>query len=282
MVPKITIIIPTYNRAGIISRALDSLLEQTFMDWECLVVDDHSTDNTKDVIQGYSNNDPRIIYLVNSRKKGAQGARNTGLYKSESEWVMFLDSDNALYPECLQILLKEAKSDVIKCFSHIVDTNTGNTIDIEKGEAEGNIHKALFDGSIYIDFNHEIIRRGKMLEIGGLDEACTALQEFDTNIRLSKISNYHTVDRALIFYYQGGKDTISFNCKKQILGKYHILTKYKTEWLSDKRNADRMIFELIQKLKDVDSFPFKMHFALKIAFRFPEMLPYYLVKKMKR
>jgi len=280
----ISIIIPTYNRASIIPRTLDSIVAQTFKDWECLVVDDHSTDYTKDVIKTYSEKDSRIKYLVNTRKKGAQGARNTGLYASASPWISFFDSDNALYPEFLQSMVDgmDGESDVYKCFSHVVDSETGETICVEDGVAEGDIHRALFDGKVYVDFNHIIIRKSKVLEIGGLDEDCPSLQEFDTNIRLSRIAKYHTIQKALIYYYAGGKDTISCNVKKQVRGKYYNLKKFKSEWLVDKRNADRIIYELIQKMKRDDSIMFRLKYTLKIMLASPEMVPYYADRIRKR
>ena len=109
---KISIIIPSYNRSGIICKTLDSILAQTFQDWECLVVDDHSTDNTWEVIDAYTARDARFKYILNERKNGAQGARNTGLYKCQTEWVFFFDSDNQLHPDCLHELFSGISEDV--------------------------------------------------------------------------------------------------------------------------------------------------------------------------
>ena len=98
----ISIIIPTYNRASIIPNTLDSVINQEFKDWECVVVDDHSTDNTEEVIKNYIERDLRFHYLKNERKKGAQGARNTGLNHCKSEWLVFFDSDNLMHPDFLK------------------------------------------------------------------------------------------------------------------------------------------------------------------------------------
>ena len=88
--PKISIVIPTYNREKLIGRTLDCIVAQTFSDWECFVVDDFSTDNTKNLIDSYVQKDCRFHYMLNERKKGAQGARNTGLYHSRADWVWFM------------------------------------------------------------------------------------------------------------------------------------------------------------------------------------------------
>ena len=96
--PPISIIIPTFNRAATIGKTIDSFIAQDYIDWEMLVVDDHSTDNTQEVIDAYNKRDSRIHYLLNERKKGAQGARNTGLLHVKHDWVVLFDSDDFVYP----------------------------------------------------------------------------------------------------------------------------------------------------------------------------------------
>jgi glycosyltransferase involved in cell wall biosynthesis len=91
--PLVSVIIPTYNRAKLITDTLHSTEVQTYTNWECLLVDDVSMDNTFEVIQEFVNKDGRFKYLTNKRKKCAQGARNTGLLESKGEFIQFLDSD---------------------------------------------------------------------------------------------------------------------------------------------------------------------------------------------
>lgn len=280
MKPVISIIIPTFNRCRILHRTLDSVFTQSFTGWECIIVDDGSTDNTKDLALDYCSRDSRFKYLVNTHKKGAQGARNTGLFASESEWILFFDSDNIMHRDCLETLVGAIRPDisVCKCFSLVVDTDTGLCIDRQNWIADNDIQKALFDGKTYVDFNQEIIRRSKLLEIGGLDENCPALQEFDTNIRLSRICSYHTVQEYLVDYCTGGSDTISSNIRKQVKGKLYNLIKYRKEWLEDKRNADRAIYELHDKLRRSDSVLFRIACYFRLFWHFPAMIPYYFRK----
>src|SRR5690554_2748227 len=98
---KISVIIPTYNREALIGETLDSIRSQTYQDWECLVVDDHSTDDTTAKVLEYIEKDSRIKLLINENTKGAQGARNTGLEKSNGQFIVFLDSDDLLSSDCL-------------------------------------------------------------------------------------------------------------------------------------------------------------------------------------
>lgn len=228
----ISVIIPTYNRSAIISATLDSILSQTYQEWMCCVVDDNSTDNTEAIVTAYLLKDSRFRYLKNERKKGAQGARNTGLYCCNSEWVVFFDSDNIMHPDFLQQLSSKISEDVdvVQCFSNIIDINTSTKRGMFAWKSFGDIHNQLFTQKTYVDFNQAIIRKSKVLEIGGLDEDCPSMQEWDTHIRLSRIAKYTTVEKPLLDYFVGGKDAISTDTKREVRGRVYILKKHIGEW----------------------------------------------------
>jgi glycosyltransferase involved in cell wall biosynthesis len=92
--PHVSIIIPTYNRASYLPGALESVLEQTFRDYEVLVVDDGSSDKTAEMVAGYAARDTRIRYVGNDPPHGPGAARNTGARLARGEWIAFLDSDD--------------------------------------------------------------------------------------------------------------------------------------------------------------------------------------------
>jgi glycosyltransferase involved in cell wall biosynthesis len=99
----VSVIIPTYNRAHVIQNALDSVLAQTHINWECIVVDDDSDDNTCDLVASYVKRDHRFKSLIRDRlPKGAQTCRNIGLLQAQGQYVIFLDSDDYLLPFCLE------------------------------------------------------------------------------------------------------------------------------------------------------------------------------------
>jgi len=95
--PKISVISPTYNRAHLITRAVHSVLNQTYQDFEYIVVDDASTDNTEEVIKGFK--DERIKYIKHEKNRGPSAARNTGIKAAKGEYIGFLDSDDEWLPE---------------------------------------------------------------------------------------------------------------------------------------------------------------------------------------
>jgi glycosyltransferase involved in cell wall biosynthesis len=104
--PFFSIIIPTFNRAVLLPKAIESVLYQTFIYWELIIVDDGSTDNTKGIIVNY--NDPRIKYFYQENKERSV-ARNNGILHSSGTYITFLDSDDYFLPERLENLYTEIK-----------------------------------------------------------------------------------------------------------------------------------------------------------------------------
>ncbi|MFD0589012.1 glycosyltransferase family 2 protein [Paenibacillus sp. GCM10027627] len=96
--PLISIIMPAYNRGGVISEAIRSVIEQTYDNWELIVIDDRSTDRTKEIVEAFSVSDSRIRYVLNDRAKGPGGARNCGMLAAKGEKLAFLDSDDIWFP----------------------------------------------------------------------------------------------------------------------------------------------------------------------------------------
>ncbi|QNK78762.1 glycosyltransferase family 2 protein [Winogradskyella sp. PAMC22761] len=103
--PLVSIIIPTFNRAHLIGETLDSVLAQTYQNWECIVVDDGSTDHTTDLMQTYCSKDSRFQYHHRPilRPKGANACRNIGLEKSIGAYIVFFDSDDLMTIDHLEI-----------------------------------------------------------------------------------------------------------------------------------------------------------------------------------
>lgn len=102
--PKVSVIIPTYNRAHIISETLDSILNQTYQNWECIIVDDGSNDDTENIINKYLKDDNRFKFYrrPDDRLKGANACRNYGIENSCGAYIMFLDSDDICESFCLE------------------------------------------------------------------------------------------------------------------------------------------------------------------------------------
>jgi len=112
--PKVSVIIPTYNRAGFLPEAVESVLNQTYRDFEIIIVDDGSTDRTKDILRGYVKDTPSVIRYFYQENRGEYHARNTGLRNAAGEYISFLDSDDIMLPRNLEIKVKTAEEEGLK------------------------------------------------------------------------------------------------------------------------------------------------------------------------
>src|SRR5436190_2202411 len=106
--PKVSIIVPSYNREHLIRDTLDSIKKQIYSAWECIIIDDGSTDGTFSVIKQYCEEDERFQMFVRpeSKPKGPSSCRNYGMEKATGDYVIFLDSDDLLAPFCLEARLR--------------------------------------------------------------------------------------------------------------------------------------------------------------------------------
>ena len=100
MIPTISIIIPTYNRAALLKETLESVLAQTYTDYEIIIIDDGSTDHTEETVQAFLTDD-RIRY-IKQPNAGVSVARNHGIFEARGEWIAFLDSDDLWFPDKLE------------------------------------------------------------------------------------------------------------------------------------------------------------------------------------
>lgn len=125
--PFFSVIVPAYNRARFLPLLISSVISQTFESFELIIVDDGSSDNTNEVVQYYSDIDPRVIYLRQSNlERGA--ARNNGISYSRGLWISFLDSDDYYLPDHLHILhqyIEEHSIDCIIGFRYFIESSTG-------------------------------------------------------------------------------------------------------------------------------------------------------------
>lgn len=125
--PLVSIIIPVYNKEKFLRKTLDSALNQTYSNIEVIAVNDGSTDGSSAVLDEYSKEDARVK-VVNTVNRGAGAARNTSLAVAKGEFIKFLDGDDALKPECVEVLMKyqqEYNADMVKC---ALESNVENTV----------------------------------------------------------------------------------------------------------------------------------------------------------
>lgn len=168
--PAISVIIPAYNRANYVTKAIDSVLAQTYTDYEIIVVDDGSTDNTKDVLQPYMD---RINYIY-QENRGVSAARNTGIQVASGNWMAFLDSDDIWLPEKLSIQMEYINRVGAKvCFTNVVHVGIRNNTNRSKQNGE-EVFKEPFDlilqDSFVLYVQSLLIEKKLLQKLGGYDE----------------------------------------------------------------------------------------------------------------
>lgn len=134
--PTVSVIMPAYNAQRTVGEAIESVLRQTFGDFELIVIDDGSTDGTADVIEGYAA-DPRIRFLKNPRNSGVSATRNYGIREAVGEWIAFLDSDDLWREDKLELQLG-----LLEKYPDAALTYTASSFISSEGEPFGYIMEA--------------------------------------------------------------------------------------------------------------------------------------------
>jgi glycosyltransferase involved in cell wall biosynthesis len=228
--PFFSVIIPTYNRAALVREAIQSVLDQTFGNFELIIVDDHSTDNTEDIVQGYS--DKRISYVLNDHKKGPGGARNAGLSRSRGKWVAFLDSDDVWLPKKLELVYKKTQE---------VDANVGllytgfawYDFDEKREESlviptkEGWIQNDLLYRNCIGTTSAVTIRSDLLRKVAGFDEEMFMGEDFELYVRIAGISKIVYIKDVLTHYRQSNADRLSSQTAKHTFSYLLFWEKHK-------------------------------------------------------
>ncbi len=222
----VSIVVPAFNRDFIVGRALESLLAQTYSNWEALIVNDGSTDDTRDVVKEYQKRDARLILLEHERQSGAQAARNTGVRHARGEWIAFLDSDDQWLPDSLETRLSAAgKSPVVHSECYLLD-DTGERRLFRVPPLRGQVYRSLLcrPGPV---FPALLVSRAALGRLGPLDERLVAYQEWDTAIRLARYCPFEFVDKPTFIYDCRHANTISKNALSEARGYEQIVTKHR-------------------------------------------------------
>ena len=184
----ISVIVPAYNAASTIGDTLASLRSQTFTDWNCIVVDDGSLDQTAAVADDLARMDGRITVLRQANQ-GVSTARNAGLALSQSEWIFFLDADDTIHPEHLSALhstaMQHRHADVVYCDWRLrrSDGRTGYRRRVKLALDP----VSVFAGSCAIKIHAALTRRQIILDAGRFDPTFRVCEDFDLWQRIAQI-----------------------------------------------------------------------------------------------
>lgn len=210
--PKVTILVATHNRASLLPNTLQSILAQTYINWECLIVDDHSTDNTEKIVQDFVNKDKRFTYNLKSEKYkvGLSGTRNCGLDLAESEnceFIQFFDDDDLMHPNKLELQLKSLLENPESMFSICGRRNFEKEEEINWEDHQLIYHSKLYSiGEAFLIGKLRLVAqvflfRAKYLKDQRFDENLRYAEdwEFFSKLFLKETPKYVVLDQVLFF-----------------------------------------------------------------------------------
>ena len=207
--PQVTVILPSWNRADWLKKSIDSVLEQTFRDFELIVVDDASTDSTQEILTSYSGKFRSITFAKNL---GVSAARNAAVKNCDSEWIAFLDSDDFWHPHKLQ---KQIAQTVIRaeCPIHFTDEiwiRNGVRVNPKKKhqKLEGWIFKPSLE--LCLMSPSTVLLRRELFDVHGFfDETLPICEDYDLWLRLTAQHQVALLNEKLMTRHGGHADQLS-------------------------------------------------------------------------
>lgn len=200
--PTVSVVLPTYNRAHTVRTAIDSVLAQSYEDFELIVVDDGSTDDTPAVVGDVS--DPRVRYLQLPENRGANVARNAGIRESDGEYIAFQDSDDVWRPRKLELQVQafeQAPDDVGVVYTGYYRVHNGERQYGPRGKetVAGDVHEEMLKGNgWFIPTAIAAVRRTCFDTVGLFDERLQRLQDWEMWLRLSEQYDFEFIHEPLV------------------------------------------------------------------------------------
>ncbi len=237
-----SVIIPAYNQAQYLKYAIESVLTQIYPLWECIVVDDGSTDETKQIITQFNHAGIRYVYQQN---QGLSAARNTGLATAEGEFLAFLDSDDMLLPNHLQLLISTIRNDptaaLITGSSLVIDQNNQIMPNMLKNGLSGEPKQLLFENPINVGCI--LMRHSWQEKIGFFDTNLRSYEDWDFWLRLAMAGAKMISIPDYVSYYRFHSDQMTKNAVQMTNASFAVLDKVfnnaliPESWLKEKNVA---------------------------------------------
>ena len=232
--PKVSVVISTHNRCEMLKRAIDSVLKQTFQDFEIIVVDD-GNESAEEVVKSFS--DPRTRYLRHEiPHRGGPTARNTGIKSSRGEFVAFLDDDDEWLPLKLELQVRaldeNPEADFCFCSHEAVDKN-GKFLYFKKFKKEGLIEPYLDLLNKSFAWTSSILVRKDLLDGGFLfDESLLKNQEWDLALRMAKAGiKFYSIGQVLFrSHIHGNQLGGPNNLPNRIVGHHVFIQRYISDY----------------------------------------------------
>jgi glycosyltransferase involved in cell wall biosynthesis len=229
--PTVSVVIPTYNRRGALARAMTSVVAQSFGDWELIVVDDASSDETEEVVRSLG--DRRLVYVRITQKRGGSAARNSGTRRARGKYVAFLDSDDEWFPEKLArdiavFTLSGNSVGLVYCGKEVLDSD-GRLLRRRIPTLQGDVYPQLLAHDFIGTCSRVAVRKDSLEAAGGFDESLPSAQDWDIWLRIAKVTKVVCVPECLVRRHLG-QDQVSGSLKRIYEGHMKVVEKHLKEF----------------------------------------------------
>ena len=233
--PQVSVIIPTYNQAELLQKALESVINQTFQEWEAIVIDNHSQDNTKEIVELM--NDDRIRYVVFSNQGIIAASRNLGINCAKGEYIAFLDSDDLWYPSKLSTCLAHLRNGA-DAVCHGMWIRKDGVLDREfiPDQPHHNLYETLlFNGNSIITTSTVMVKKECLKKFGVFSEDITIVttEDYDLWLRLAKNNVHWIILPEILGEYTIHRKNASNNIRRQMMAADVVMMKHFRERHSD-------------------------------------------------
>jgi len=247
---KVSIILPTHNRDVLLPRAIKSVLNQTFKDFELIIVDDGSTDNTEETIKKFQGKDKRIVYIKNKKNRGAAVSRNKGIKVAKGEYIAFQDSDDEWTLEKLEKQIK-----IFQRLPNTFGVIYSDALVVNKNGEEEHLstlpiqYKKIFNKKTldYQGLNvfppSVLMKKECFSKVGFFDERLPAMEDLDFFTRLSQHYKFYYLKEPLFIYHKE-KEGISANNYYLFLARKILLKKYFGKIKKEKKFLSRQYYNV--------------------------------------
>ena len=229
----VSVVLPTYNRAHLLPRAIKSVLNQTFQDFELIIVDDGSTDNTKEVVENFQKKDNRIKYIRNEENLGIQKTLNKGIGMSEGKYIARIDDDDEWIDNNKlknQVDFLELNQDhvLVGTGAVVVDSNGIDLYKFHNPINDENIRNIILGKNCFLHPS-VVFKKESFLAVGGYDESSVVrhIEDYDLWLRLGMIGKMANLSIYGIKLVKSEKQISFKNNRKQLVGYFQIIKKYK-------------------------------------------------------
>ncbi|MFY8100176.1 MAG: glycosyltransferase [Allorhizobium sp.] len=204
--PYVSVIMPTYNRSRLLLEAANSVRKQTFENWELLIIDDGSSDDTAQAVRSLSH-DPRIRY-IRQENQGECAARNAGLAASRGEIIAYLDDDNLWFPHFLQVAASAFASDPDLHLAYGAIAHADPPHNVTPFMWKAFDRDALLKQN-YIDTNVIVHRRSLFVDMGGWDDQAPGMADWELMLRYSSTTQPRPLPVLAALYREGAENRLS-------------------------------------------------------------------------